>query len=296
MRVLVTGGAGFIGAWAIRRLLAQGIDVRVLDAGESRQVLHEIVGPRAERLDMLRGDVSRNEDVSGAAVGCDMILHLAGVLTPFCQRDPVRGAQINLIGTLNVFEAAKQHRLRGVVFTSSAGVFGPVQGRYPEPTTHYGAFKLATEASARAYWQDDGIPSVALRPLVVYGPGREVGASAGPTLACRAAARGEAYTMPMSGRAGLVYVDDVAAAMERALLNLPRAATVYNLIGESVDMTEVVARIQALVPGAQIGIDGAPLPIAPDVGPDHLAEALGAASPTTVAEGLRRTVAHYRAQ
>lgn len=294
MRVLVTGGAGFIGAWAIKRLIADRIEVRILDGNDDRRVLKEIIGAEADRLDLRKGDISRAGDVESACLGCDLVLHLAGVLTPFCAANPIRGAEINLIGTLNVFEAVKRHSLKGVVFTSSAGVFGPDQGRYPEPATHYGAFKLATEGSARAYWLDHGIPSVALRPLVVYGPGRESGASAGPTLACRAAARGEAYKMPMSGATGLVYVEDVAAVMQQSLLNLPKAAVAYNLIGDVVDMTDVIAEIGRIVPGAQLGIDGLPLLIAPDIGPDHLAQALQGLPATPWKDGIARTVTHYR--
>ena len=118
----------------------------------------------------------------------------------------------------NVFEAALSHGIKRIVYTSSAGVYGPDDGMTPYPTTHYGAFKLACEGSARAYWSDHGLASVGFRPFIVYGPGRETGLTAGPTLACRAAARGERYRIPYVGSAGLVYVDDVAHAYKLALL------------------------------------------------------------------------------
>ncbi|WP_163837351.1 NAD-dependent epimerase/dehydratase family protein, partial [Providencia stuartii] len=66
----------------------------------------------------------------------------------------------------------------------------------PRPTTHYGTFKLACEGSARAYLADRGLASIGFRPFIVYGPGRETGLTAGPSLACRAAARGESYRIP----------------------------------------------------------------------------------------------------
>jgi len=156
---------------------------------------------------------------------------MAGILTPDCQADPVRGAEINLIGTLHAFEAARRHGIRPVIYTSSAGVFGPHDGAAPAPTTHYGTFKLATEGSARAYWADHGLPSVGFRPFVVYGPGRETGLSAGPSLACRAAARGQPYVIPFTGATGMVYVEDVAAAYVAALTGKLDGARVFNLLG-----------------------------------------------------------------
>ena len=114
-----------------------------------------------------------------------------GVLTPTCSANPVLGAQVNLLGSLHVFDAALAHGVRQVVYASSAGVYGPDHADYPAPATHYGAFKLAVEGAARAYWPTQGLASVGFRPFIVYGPGRESGVSAGPSLACRAAAQGQ---------------------------------------------------------------------------------------------------------
>src|SRR5271170_151068 len=160
MRVLVTGGSGFIGAWIILRLVARNWDVRVLDVKDERRTLRAIIGPAADSLEWRVGDIAAGETVEAAAKGCELIVHLAAVLTPACQADPVRGAQINLIGQLNAFLAAKRHGLKGVLYMSSAGVFGPEDGTAPFPLTHYGAFKLAGEASARAFWAEDRLPSI----------------------------------------------------------------------------------------------------------------------------------------
>ena len=82
---------------------------------------------------------------------------MAAILTPACQADPLRGAQINLLGTLNVFETARARGIGKVLYMSSAGVFGPDDGQHPRPTTLYGAWKLAGEGIARAYFADHGI-------------------------------------------------------------------------------------------------------------------------------------------
>ena len=145
MTVLITGGGGFLGAWIIRRLAARGIELRVFDRRDDRGIVRAIAGGVADRLDWRTGDVASLADVSAAADGCDFAIHLAALLTPACAENPILGAQVNLIGTLNVFEAAKAQGMRGIAYASSAGVFGPDDGAIPYPTTHYGAFKLACE-------------------------------------------------------------------------------------------------------------------------------------------------------
>ncbi|MEM5339373.1 NAD-dependent epimerase/dehydratase family protein [Paraburkholderia azotifigens] len=295
MRVLVTGGSGFLGAWIMRRLLARGIDCVAFDLHAKRQLLHALAPERAASVQWRTGDIAQADDVTRALDGCDAVIHLAGILTPDCAANPVRGAQINLIGTLNIFDAARAAGLKRVLYASSAGVFGPDDGATPHPQTHYGAFKLACEGSARAYWNDHRIASVGFRPLVVYGAGRETGSSAAPSLACRAAARGERYTMPFTGSTGFVFADDVAAAYEAALLRDIEGAHAFTLAGEIASVASVIDRISAIVPDASIDAAGAPLPIATAFPHDPALDRLLPGLPhTSLDEGLRQTVAFYR--
>lgn len=296
MRILLTGGSGFIGAWIIRRLTRRGVDVRIFDINPSRSIVAEIAGDDVARgLDWRAGDIRATDEVLRAAHGCDGVIHLAGVLTPACRENPVLGAEIDLIGTINVFEAARRHGFGSVVYASSAGVFGPDDAVHPFPTTLYGAYKLACEGAARAYWADHRLPSIGFRPLVVYGAGRESGMSAGPSLACRAAARGEAYMHPFTGATGLVYVDDCAALFEQALMTTPKGAAVFNVIGDVATADDVLAEIRRNVPGAQLSASGPPLPIAPGIAEDGLDEFLPGRQRTSLARGIKATIDHYRA-
>lgn len=277
-------------------LLQQGVEPRIFDINDNRATLTEIAGAQAaQELDWRVADIRDGQAVAEAAEGCDGIVHLAGVLTPACRANPVRGAEINLIGTLNVFEAALKQGLGAVVNASSAGVFGPEQAAYPEPTTLYGGFKLAGEAAARAYWADHQLASLSFRPLVVYGPGRELGLSAGPSLACRAAARGEAYVHPFSGVAGLMYVEDVARIFIAALVQPLQGARVRNLVGEELAVDAVLAEIRRQVPDARLSVDGPPLPISPGIAQESLDDLLPADRRTSLAQGVAATIAHYRA-
>jgi len=293
-RILITGGSGFLGAWIIRRLLARGWAVRVLDIHDRRDTVAAIAGPVAHSLDWQVGDIREADTVTHALRGCDGVIHLAGVLTPLCSSQPVRGAEINLIGALNVFEAAHAQGLQQVVYASSAGVYGPDDAHHPQPATHYGAFKLAVEGSARAYWAERQLASVGLRPFVVYGPGRETGLSAGPSLACRAAAWGQPCTIGYTGASGLIYVDDVAQAFEAALQAPPQGAQVYNLVGQVHSVDEVMAEIRRLAPGARLDAAGPPLTIAPGITETGLDQLLPQRQITPLAEGLAATLAHYR--
>jgi UDP-glucose 4-epimerase len=294
MRVLVTGGSGFLGAWIVKRLAHAGHQIRIFDIAANKSLVAEIAGASADAVEWQTGDIVETDQVHSAAQGCDAIVHLAGILTPDCRTDPVRGAKINLIGTLNVFEAARKRGTRRIVYTSSAAVYGPTDGHIPFPDTHYGAFKLACEGSARAYWEDHRLGSYGFRPYVVYGPGRTTGLTAGPSLACRAAARDQSYTIPYSGSAGLVYVDDVAAAYEAALMRDPDGAHVFNMPGEVASNDKVIVEIRRVVPGARIDIAGPALQFTPDIEQGDIDAVLPGLRQTGLGDGIRQTIAFHR--
>lgn len=296
MRVLVTGAAGFLGAWTVKRLLAADIAVRAFDKSTDHLCAVEVLGDDARRVEWVQGDIANAQAVDEAVFGCSAVAHIAGILTPVCRDNPILGAHVNLIGTLNVFEAAKRHGIRRIVYMSSASVFGASHARYPEPATQYGAFKLACEGSARAYWEDAGIVSVGLRPLVAYGPGREVGPSAGATLACKAAAAKKPFTIPFSGRSGFVHGDEVAHAVEESLLRTLDGAHVFSMGGETAETAEVARQINALSGGDYVSVEGPPIWINCDFDSDAILQVLPNVRRISLEEGLTNTYAHYLRQ
>jgi nucleoside-diphosphate-sugar epimerase len=110
--------------------------------------------------------------------------------------------------------------------------------------------KQANEGTARVYWRDGRLASVGLRPHVVYGPGRDHGLTAGPTLAMLAAARGEGYEIPFGGRAQFQYVADVARLFIEAARSASTDAVLRNVGGPSEHLTEVISAIEAVSPNA----------------------------------------------
>lgn len=296
MRILLTGGAGFIGASIIAQLAARGDNVRVLDLGSSNPLLDPSLRPSGQ-LEWRIGSVADSDAVMSSAADCDVVIHLAALLTPACAVDPIRAATVNVIGTLNVFEAARVHKLKGVLYMSSAAVYAADGRSCPEPETHYGVFKLAAEGSARAYWVDHKIPSVGLRPYIVYGMGREVGLTAGPALACRAAIEGRPYTIPFSGSADFVYVDDVAAAFVQATVEIAagrQGASVFDIPGEDAAVEDIVAIIRRHVPDAKLNASGPLLPIQLPKSLNDIRIAIGGIPRTLLDAGLKATVVRYR--
>ncbi|MGF7162590.1 nucleoside-diphosphate-sugar epimerase [Rhodoligotrophos appendicifer] len=292
MRVLVTGGGGFLGAFVIKRLLARGADVRVLDTNADRALARSIAGEAVDGIGWIVGDVSDRTMVDGAVRGCTHIAHIAGVLTPVCRADPIRGAEINLMGTLYVFDAALRHGIQRVVYTSSAGVYSKSHGAYPDPATHYGAFKLAGEGSARAFWEDHGISSTGIRPLVIYGPGREGGPSAGISLACRAAAQNTPYVIPFAGRSGFVYVDEVAEVVEMGLDAEP-GSRVYPMKGDVTTVEQIIEAIRKYKPDAQLSCHGDAIWLTTEFDDDLLYRENPDHKRVLIDEGLKKTLDFY---
>src|SRR5947209_4818859 len=265
MRVLLTGGYGFIGAWIIRTLLARGDQVFVYDLKEDPRRLRLILpDDQARRATFVPGDVTDLAALTQAIAdhGITHVIHLAGLQVPTCRADPLLGAKVNVLGTLAVFEAVKAAgaQVKRLVYASSAAVFGGPD-KYPAgsladdvllvPSTHYGVFKCCNEGNARIYFQDHGIPSVGLRPWTVYGVGRDLGMTSEPTKAIKAALLGRPYHSSVGGWTDFQYVDDVAKAFVLCLERPYSGAKGYNLRGAVVTLADFHRALCRVLPEAE---------------------------------------------
>jgi UDP-glucuronate 4-epimerase len=258
-RWLITGALGCIGAWCCRQLVREGHSVVALDLGEDRGRQELIMS--AEELaaiESVRGDITDLSAIERVLGEYEIthVVHLAAMLVPLAAADPPRGAAVNVVGTVNMFEAVKRGGPAGLAYASSAAVYDRTDGiRVAEdadghPVNHYGVHKQANEGAARIYWQDDRVASVGLRPHIIYGPGRDHGMTSGPTLAMAAAVRGEAYEIPFGGRAQFQYAPDAASLFIEAARSAQEGARVRNLGGPSEHVADVVAAIEAGLPSA----------------------------------------------
>jgi nucleoside-diphosphate-sugar epimerase len=302
-RFLITGALGCIGAWACARLVREDVPVVAYDLGTDTSRLELVMSPEElERVKIVAGDVTDLAQLERtlAEDGITHVVHLAALLLPLVKADPPRGAAVNVVGTTNVFEAARRQGVRGIAYASSAAVYGPRAGARVEdagdPTSLYGVFKLANELTAKVFFADEGLGSVGLRPYVVYGPGRDHGLTADPTLAMAAAARGEVYAMRWGGRCQLQFAPDTAAIFIAAARAEHDGAAVFNLGGPSSHARDVVAAIEAAAPEAagRITFEDIQLPFPEEMDDGGLEDVVGPIRWTPLAEGTRRTIDAYR--
>jgi nucleoside-diphosphate-sugar epimerase len=305
--VLVTGVLGCLGAWAARVILDDGDTLVGFDPGANRSRLELVLGEEAASVTVVPGDVADLAQLERALDEHDVtrVVHLAGLQVPFCRDDPPLGASVNVVGTANVFQAVARRldRIPGVAYASSAAVYGPHDpSPAPEaggcrPGTHYGVTKLANEGTARIFWQDASVPSIGIRPYVVYGPGRDQGLTSGPTAAMAAAARGEAWHVGYGGTAQYDFAPDVARAFVAAAHRVGGGDLVANYPGVVASMAEVVAAIEEAAPAVAGSItwDETPLPFPAELQADALERAIGRWPRTPLAAGVAATVTAFRA-
>jgi len=310
-RFLVTGAQGCIGAWTVKTLLELGCNVTAYDLKRNPTLISQLVPPDSlKRVDFVRGDVN-NEDLVRRVIkqkGITHIIHLVGLMTPTCREQPVLGATVNIVGTLTLFEAIKacKEQIKCIAYASSAAVLGPDEkydcqpvpdSACPFPLTLYGAYKRTNEECARIYWEREGVRSVGLRPGVVYGPGRDRGLSAGPTLAVKAALLGQEYEIPLGGKMNMQFVGEVARSFCLCALKAPEGAPVCNMDGQVLDVREIVGDIEALFPDAKGKISYCPgqtIAMATYVDDSTLQKLIGPFKPIKFREGIRRTAEFFR--
>jgi len=310
VRVLITGGYGFIGAWIIKNLFAGGHQVFVYDLKEDARRLRPIM-PESDvaRVKFVQGDVTDLAGLQKAIADQQIteIIHLAGLQVPTCRVNPILGAQVNVIGTLAVFEAIRLagDQVKRVVYASSAAVFGPPE-KYPTgplpddvkllPSTHYGYFKCCNEGNASIYYQDFGISSIGLRPWTVFGVGRDLGMTSEPTKAIKSVAIGRPYHVSYGGFQDLQFVDDVAKIFVACLERPYKGAKSYNIRGHVVDLpTFHKAFVNVAPEAAKLVTHGdRQLAIAYDLDDAAIQRDLGPLPLTSLEDGIRQTLDAFR--
>jgi UDP-glucuronate 4-epimerase len=301
-RFLVTGALGCIGAWTCAGLAAEGAEVVGFDFGtDDRRVR---LATEAE-IPLVHGDISDGGAVTKALDdhGITHIIHLAALLIPSIKKDPPYGTAVNIGGTVNVLDAAKTRGIQ-VAYASSAAVYsqvddtgGPVANdAVGHPVTFYGVHKQTCEALARIFWQEEQVPSIGIRPFIVYGPGRDAGLTASPSLAMAAAAAGEDFEIAFGGRTQLQFAPDTARVFIAAARAADAGARAFNLGGPASTLADAARAIEASAPGVSISVaEQTILPFPEEFDGAPLEEAVGPIAWTPLAEGVRQTVDRLRA-
>jgi nucleoside-diphosphate-sugar epimerase len=308
-RFLVTGAKGFIGAWIVKELVDRGDPPFVFDIDTETGRLAALLTPeQIASVQFVQGDITQFKDVESAILdhGITHVIHLAGIQVPFCAADPLRGAMINVVGTLNVFEVARRRRdlVQSIVYASSAAVFGPEEtygsATVPEgapllPGTHYGVFKQCNEGNARVYFLNDGLSSAGIRPGTVYGVGRDRGMTSGPTKAIKATVIGQPYTIRYTGGMDMQYVRDTARIFIRCAEAGLIGAKVYTLRGDVMQVHEFLTILEQILPPSRMLIraEGTTLPVSYDFDDSALHSDLADVHRTPLEDGIRETAAIF---
>lgn len=308
--ILVTGAMGCVGSWIIRQLLDEDTAVVAYDQATDRKRLRLLASEsELERVTFETGDIRDAAAVTDLVRrrGITHIVHLAALTVIPCRERPVLGAEVDVIGHINVLQAAadSQGQVRGIAYASTVAVFGPAE-RYPggvatdespaDPATLYGVHKHANEATAKVYARDHGVSSVGLRPCVVYGPGRDQGLTSDTSVAMLAAAAGRPYHIGHGGESVFQYAPDVARLFLVAARAGVDGAHVHNMGGPRASVAEVVEAIEAAAPQVrgQITHADAPLPFPAGMDGSGLDALLGSVAYTPLHDGVSRTVELFR--
>ena len=291
--ILIFGGSGFLGSWITKSLLKKNLKITIFDLRIKTELLKNLIGDEFNNIDFIEGDITDFEGVLKATKDMDYILNLAGLMTPDCSSNPSLGAEVNVKGSINVFEAIKRNNIKFLIYTSSGGVYGNEDKYNPFPETHYGAFKLAVEGIARAYFNESLISSVGLRPFVIYGPGREIGGTAGVTLACKAAKQNLKYTVGFSGKAGFVYVEDVTNLVERLIDKSPVGALTINVNGITASVEDFLSIIKKNIPDAKVTLNGKPISVVEEILGGEPSKIFKDFKYTSLDNGINKTINFY---
>lgn len=305
MKVAVTGGAGFIGANTVRRLLADGAEVTVLDdlsTGDTANL-------DGLDVELLHGSVLDRALLASATRGAGAVIHLAAMVSvPQSVDDPIGSHEVNATGTLNVLEAARRSGGSHVVLASSAAVYGTNpelpkhEGLRPSPVSPYAAGKIAGETLAEAYAHSYGLDVLPFRFFNVFGPLQPAGHAYAAVVPAflDAALAGRPITLFGDGSQtrDFVFVDSVARLLSQAVHERVSSPEPVNLaFGGRTSLLELLAVIEGLL-GRPLEVERLPVrsgdvPHSQADGarlralfPDHV--------PLPLHEGVRRTLEWFQ--
>jgi nucleoside-diphosphate-sugar epimerase len=306
MRYLVTGGAGFIGSNIVDELLRRGQSVVVLDDLSTGKRENLAAGPGAE---FQKGSICDLDVVRSMCREAHYVIHLAAQTSvPLSIKQPLETNRVNVDGTLNVFEAARQTGVKRVVFAGSSAIYGEtptlpkVETMTPDPISPYGVAKLVDELYGQVFGRVYGLENVSLRYFNVFGPRQEPGSPYSGVLSkfMLAMLRGEPLVIFGDGEQSrdFTYISNVVDATLRACEAPGVSGLAFNVgTGGRITLNEIV-RALSRITGRELRVQHDP-PRAGDIlhsqaSVELARQRLGYAPTVELEEGLRRTWDWYK--
>jgi len=306
--VLVTGAGGFIGGHVVERLVNDGARVRALcryNSRNERGTLDWLAPEVTADVEVILGELRDVESVSDAVAGMDVVIHLgAQIAIPYSYVNPRDFIEVNVLGTLNVAEAARRHGVARVVHTSTSEVYGsaqtvPMTETHPlEPQSPYAASKLAADKLIDSYHRSFDLPACVVRPFNTYGP-RQSARAIIPTIISQALAGSTLRLGSLTPRRDLTFAADTAAGFVAA-------ATAEDAVGRTIQLganhdvsVGDLVRLVGEVLGRELTVETDPRRVRPEAsevvrlisGPFLAEEVLGWRAEVPLHEGLAQTIA-----
>ena len=277
MRVLVTGGLGFIGSKVVIQLLKRDIDVLVtdLDIEKNKDKLESNIlkiGKNKDKVKYQKLDITKFKEIENIFQNnkIDSVINLAYGIGTICEENPLLASKINIVGTTSIFEMIVKYKIRRLVFASSETVYGAHQEffgnravteeDYSGINNHfytYGVMKLLNEFMAEKYIKKHGCSIAYTRPSVVFGYGRQNTAINWAEDFAAKPALGQAAHLPFSkkNRDNWIYVDDCAEQLVRLALKETLNYSCFNTGAETLDGSQLEATVKKIIPEAEIYFD-----------------------------------------
>ena len=294
--VLVTGAGGCIGSWVAALLVKENIPVVAFDLSQDTRRLKLLIDDsEIEKIKWITSDITDTKDVNNAIKDNNIqsIIHLAALQVPFCAADPINGAKVNVVGTVNIFEAVRQYNIKHLVYASSVAAHGLISKDMYMPTL-YGAYKLCDENIAHVYHQDWGVPSIGFRPGIAYGVGRDQGMTSKTTFAILAAASNQSYTIPFSGPISALHVREVASALITAASKNHDASPVFDMNGICTTVEDWVNILKKIEPKTKIIIEGKAMQFPFNASDEPLRQYIGNYEQVNLENGIQETFDSFK--
>lgn len=248
-KVLVTGGAGFIGSHLVEALLEKGAIVRVFlkyDSTGSLEELGRLPPEKLSKIDIFNGNIQDIESTKEAVKGMNVIFHLAALISiPYSYENPREFMDVNVMGTFNILESARNSGIEKIVVTSTSEVYGtaiysPIDEKHPlQAQSPYSASKIAAEKIAESFYKTYGLPVAIIRPFNTYGPRQSTRAII-PTIISQALTKDKIKLGSLSPRRDFNYVKDTVNGFIKIAECDASIGEVINIgSGESVSIGEV---------------------------------------------------------
>lgn len=303
MRVLITGGAGFIGSHSTEALLRENAEVVVLDNFSTGKMSNL---PESEHLTVIQGDIRDKQAVDQALQGVTHVLHLAAQVSVTASiTDPITSCSHNIQGFLNVLDGVRRHGIKRMVYASSAAVYGPPvklpldESVATSPLSPYGLEKLINDQYAALYHQLYGVQAIGMRYFNVYGPRQDPASAYAGVISRFAAAIGKRETLTVFGDGqqtrDFIFVRDVARSNLLALQS--NAVGVCNIAtGNSVTLLELIETLGECAKCTPQVVHAPPA--AGDIrdsaaNPHRMQAWFGEQAMTTLASGLQQLISYH---